>query len=262
MGSGGEMVASYIRDYLARSDRIELITPQVGGTPDASVLIEGEVTEYSYRENIAQEYDTCIRRVRRSDGIYDEEYDCIRYRRVGNAKVNVLFRVLEADTGRLITPKTASCEETKRTQTTRYYPPSIDSRAMLLTCSQNVAWELVKTISPHTVMVPVVFYRDRALPWLENGIARAEQGQWGHAVADFREAVRMVEIDRQIKAGVAAKAYWDLGIALAYSGEFDEAEQQLQQACSLDKDLDCNRAVTDLLRLRRDREKLQEQLVK
>jgi tetratricopeptide (TPR) repeat protein len=259
LGPSGEMVSSYIRDYLSRSDHIELVTPQVGGTLEAPVLIEGEITEYSYRENIEQEYDTCVRRVRGKNGIYDEEYDCIRYQRVGRAKVSASFRVLEADTGRLITPKSASCEETERTQTTRRQPPSIDSRAMLLTCSRNVAWELTKTISPHTELVPVVFYRDKALPWLEKGIARAEKGQWEYALTEFREAVRMAELDRKMEADVAAKAYWNLGLALAYSGKFDEAEQQLQKACSLDKKLDCDRAVTDLLRLRRDRERLSEQ---
>lgn len=259
-GEGGKMVASYISDDLSRSDRIELISPQVNGTIKPSVLIEGDMTN-SYQEDIEEQTKTCTRRVQRKDGShYDEEYDCTEYRRVGYVSVRANFRVIDAETGRLIVPKSASCEKRDWSIYTRYSPPRINRHAMFSDCCREVAWELAKTISPYTELTPVVFYKDRSLPWLEHGIVRAEQGQWDDAVAEFREAVRVVELDRRTKPEVAAKAYWDLGVALGYSGEFFEAEIQLRIACSKDRHMECNQAMNELLRLQREHERLKEQM--
>jgi hypothetical protein len=255
------MVASYVWDYLSRSKRIELISPRVGGTLKPSVLIVGDVTEHSYREDIEEETKTCKRRIKRKDGsYYEEEFDCTEYRREGHVRVQVYFQVLDVETGRLIVPKSASCEDTKWSAASRHYPPSIDRGAMFAKCCQSVAWELVKTISPYTELVSVAFYRDRSLPMLENGITWAQQGRWDYAVVKFQEAVRRVETDRTIKKEIAAKAYWNLGVALGYSGKYEEAEIKLRTACSMDRDMRCDQALPELLRLRDDRRRLKEQL--
>ncbi len=107
-------------------------------------------------------------------------------------------------------------------------PQELDEEPLRQQCLHKLVEQLIRTISPSKVDVPVILHVDPDLPELEIGIRYARIGDLDQAIIKFSEAIRAAE-KRKLKDKVKAKAYWNLALALEYSGYFKEAEQALDR---------------------------------
>ncbi|MEW6264127.1 MAG: tetratricopeptide repeat protein [Thermodesulfobacteriota bacterium] len=271
-GRGGEEIEGYLRQLLADSPTVRLRTGprsrpgryqtevRTGPQPEGSILIQGQVLEYGYKEHLSQSSDTCTRRIKREGKYVDEEYTCLHYRRRGQARVRASFEVVDQSTGLVIASKTAGCVEAEETEATDATPDYIDDRAMLAKCSRQTAFEFHKTISPWTETVQASFYKDGDLPMLEKGIELARAGLWDQAISQFKNAVDAAVADPRIKPKTTARAHWDLGLAYEYTGRFDLAVLHLRRAYQLEPEKEYLREIGQVEKLREEKARLKEQL--
>src|SRR5260370_39198305 len=77
------------------------------------------------------------------------------------------------------------------------------------------------------------FQKDSDIPQLEGGIGWAGRGGWKKAQDAFNDAVQSAEKNVKLKAPQVAKAYWNLGLAYEYAGDYDKATNMINKAYSL-----------------------------
>jgi len=71
---------------------------------------------------------------------------------------------------------------------------------------------------------------------LDRGIGFAEQGEWKKAQDAFGAAVAELTKPLEPDRKKLAKAYWDLGLAYEYAGDYDKATQTVRKAYELTQD--------------------------
>jgi tetratricopeptide (TPR) repeat protein len=116
-----------------------------------------------------------------------------------------------------------------------------------------------KAISPWTETVQAPFKTDKSIPELETGVSKVRLGDLKAAVDTFHAAANSAEMNAAIKPKVIAKAYWNLGLAYQYSGEFDKATEAFKKAYSLDSSESCLAEIENCKKLRVEKKKLAEQ---
>jgi tetratricopeptide (TPR) repeat protein len=213
----------------------------------AGALIYGDVEE-SYREVPSEE------RFSNKDG------SPIRvYKVFGEVSVRTTFKIVDVDTGRLLTAKTY---EERRDDTVRGVdrrPEPIDRLALERAARAAVVERFMKAIAPHQEFVTASFRKDSGLPQLEGGIGWAERGEWKKAQDSFAAAVDVSEKDPKVKSDRLANAYWNLGLAYEYAGDYDKATATLQKAYDLSSDKSMLPELDNVKRLQAESRRVAEQ---
>jgi len=117
----------------------------------------------------------------------------------------------------------------------------------------------MKSIVPHQEFMYANFQKDSDIPQLEGGIGWAERGEWKKAQDAFNDAVQSAEKNVKLKSPQVAKAYWNLGLAYEYAGDYDKANNMINKAYSLSNDRDMLGEVDNIKRLQADAKRLAEQ---
>src|SRR5262249_6000163 len=141
----------------------------------------------------------------------------------GRARVSASFKVVDVSTGALIVAKTydESREDTNRATDRR--PPAIDRDALYKMARHAIVKGFMHAIAPHKEYMDANFLTDGDLPQLEGGIGYAKRGDWKKAQDAFNGGIQDAERNPKINAKVLAKAYWNLGLAYEYAGDYDKA---------------------------------------
>ena len=117
----------------------------------------------------------------------------------------------------------------------------------------------MRAIVPHQEYVTASFQKDSDIPQLEGGIGWAERGEWKKAQATFSQAIGDGQKNPKIKSEQLAKAYWNLGLAYEYAGEYDSANATVQKAYELSNDKDMLRELDNIKRLQDEAKRVSEQ---
>jgi len=168
----------------------------------------------------------------------------------GEAAVRATFKVLDLSTGRLLTARTY---EDKRQETNRIEdarPAPIDREELTWRARRTVLDRFLKAIVPYQEYVFARFEKDADIPQLEGGIGWAERGNWDKAKEAFNNAVADAGKNPKVGAKQLGKAYWDLGLAHEYSGDYDNAAKMVQKAYDVGQDKDYLRELDGIDRLR------------
>lgn len=279
-GRGGAEIADYLKEKVIESGRFKLIDrqhlnrvlgelklstsdladsekqKQLGKLMTGSILVVGRVSQYKYGEDMKKEKSTCTR----GSGKKTVKYTCYHYQRTGVATVKTSFSVIDIQTGQNLKAKTIKFEESDLTTATDEYPAEIDKDSLLDICKKKVATNFMKAIAPYKEYVVANFQKDGDLPMLEIGINYARTGQWEDATSQFQSAVQQAGGNADISPSTAAKAHWDLGLAYEYTYRFDEAITEIKKAYQLSGDADYLKEVSNVKRLRKEQQKLKEQM--
>jgi len=221
---------------------------KLGRVMTAGALIYGDVDE-QYRE-IPVDPD----RIKNKDGTIT-----MLYKVRGELRTRATFKIVDVATGRLIIAKTY---EERRDDTNTGYnkrPEPIDRDALERSARRGVLDRFMRAIVPHQEYVTASFQKDSDIPQLEGGIGWAERGEWKKAQATFSQAIADGQKNPKIKSEQLAKAYWNLGLAYEYAGEYDSATATVQKAYELSNDRDMLREMDNIRRLQDEAKRVSEQ---
>jgi tetratricopeptide (TPR) repeat protein len=168
----------------------------------------------------------------------------------GEAAVRATFKVLDLSTGRLLIARTY---EDKRQETNRIEdarPAPIDREELTWRARRTVLDRFLKAIVPYQEYVFARFEKDADIPQLEGGIGWAVRGNWDKAKEAFNNAAADAGKNPKVGAKQLGKAYWDLGLAHEYSGDYDSAAKMVQKAYDVGQDKDYLRELDGIDRLR------------
>ena len=220
---------------------------RLGRVMTAGALIYGDVDE-QYREIPSED------RIKNKDGSV-----VMLYRLRGELRTRATFKIVDVATGRLIIAKTY--EEGRDDTNTGYgkRPEPIDRDGLERSARRSVLDRFMRAIVPHQEYVTASFQKDSDIPQLEGGIGWAERGEWKKAQATFSQAIADGQKNPKIKTEQIAKAYWNLGLAYEYAGEYDSATATVQKAYELSNDKDMLRELDNIRRLQDEAKRLSEQ---
>jgi hypothetical protein len=220
---------------------------KLGKVVTAGAMIFGDVTQ-NFRETPTDERFADEKKVQHVLHILKGEF----YLRAN-------FKIVDVATGRLIVSKTY---EEKRNDTNRGIdrrPEPIDRNALELSARAAVVDRFMKSIVPHQEFMYANFQKDGDIPQLEGGIGWAERGEWKKAQDTFNDGVQSAEKNVKLKSAQVGKAYWNLGLAYEYAGDYDKANDMINKAYTLSNDKDMLSELDNIKRLQADAKRLAEQ---
>jgi tetratricopeptide (TPR) repeat protein len=220
---------------------------KLGKVVTAGALIFGDVSD-SYREAPSTE------------NFKDKEGKAHAYHVIrGEYSVRATFKIVDVSTGRLVIAKTY---QERRDDTNRGLdrsPDPIDRESLERSARAAVVDHFLKAIVPHQEFLYASFVKDSDIPQLEGGIGWAERGEWKKAQETFNMAAQDAEKNLKLKSNQIAKAYWNLGLAYEYAGDYDKANAMINIAYQKSNDRDMLGELDNIRRLQADAKKLAEQ---
>ena len=87
----------------------------------------------------------------------------------------------------------------------------------------------MRLVAPYDVQIKAKFQTDKKLPEVDQAINQLKIGEWAEAIGLFISATEKTGLDAKIKA----KAYYDLGLAQMYAGDFNDAIENFKEAFKL-----------------------------
>ena len=270
-GSGSHVIAGALEESLVKSERFVVVdrshldkvmrelqlsstdladpdkASKLGKQVTANALIFGNIEE-RYKEEKKDEPFQDSKNVRHMIHI-------VR----GETVVTAQFKVTDVSTGALIVAKTI---EERREDTNRgvdEHPKSIDRDGLGRQARQAVLAQFIRAIVPHKEYLDATFFTEGDVPQLETGIGYARRGDWKKAQDIFNEAISAAERNPKINSKVLGKAYWNLGLAYEYNGEYDKAGKMIDKAFQLTQDGDMLAEQDNIKRLEAEARRLAEQ---
>ncbi len=220
---------------------------RLGKVVTAGAMIFGDVQD-SYREQPSEQHF-------KDDKNVQHTWHVLR----GEANVRANFKIVDVSTGKLIIAKTY---EEKRDDTNRGFdkrPEPIDRDSLERQARQAVIDRFMKAIVPHQEYQYANFRKDSDIPQLEGGIGWAERGDWKQAQQTFNTAAQDAEKNLKLKSDQIAKAYFDLGLAYEYAGDYDKAAAMINIAYQKSNDREMLNELDSIKRLQDDARRLAEQ---
>jgi hypothetical protein len=183
----------------------------------------------------------------------------VRRKLRGEANVRTTFRVINVSTGALVVSKQYADQKDDTNYATDRQPDPIEKDKLVQAARAEVLKRFMAAIVPHQVFEDAAFKKDGDLPQLEGAIGWAEHGEWKKAQDAFSDAVTAAKNNPKISSQVLGKAYWDLGLAYEYAGDYDKALSTVEQAQKVSGENDYLDELTHIKQLQADAKKLQEQ---
>jgi tetratricopeptide (TPR) repeat protein len=177
----------------------------------------------------------------------------------GEVSLTAAFKITDVSTGALIVAKTI---EEKRDDTNTGVderPRPIDREGLSKSARGSVLTRFVRAIVPHREFMQANFFTDGDLPQLETGVGYAQRGDWKKAQDQFNEAIQSAERNPKISTKLVGKAYWDLGLAYEYSGDYVKATDLVQKAYERTQDQEMLGELDNIKRLEAEARKVAEQ---
>ena len=196
---------------------------RIGKMAGTDAMIFGHVNRREYRQTRDRREETCSR-----DNI---RVACTKYIVNGQWSTEVAMKVVDSTSGRILAAKTLRADRSRSVSSQDRWPGRPwDAGSMAFALDQEIVDEFMKTVTPHTVWERARLYTDGDLPELELGVRYSRQGDWENAIRQFREACARAESGATIRPRTKARAHYDLGVALGYSGRYDEGIREIEKA--------------------------------
>ncbi len=199
----------------------------IGQMIGSGALLVGDVLANAYTEDVVAEKSTCLK-----DG---KQKPCTEYTRSAKATLSVAFKVLDTETGKVLAAKTVDAGMAQSRKNENTPPPVFDSKeAWMTSCRKQVVDDFMKVIAPYQMNVSVELLDDSDLPELEVGNNFAKIGKWADAILQYNTAIKRAKKNKDIDKDVQAKAFYNLGMGLSLSGNYDAGVAELERAYSLE----------------------------
>jgi hypothetical protein len=200
---------------------------KLGKLLGATVLLTGKNIEVNYSDKTTYENRTCTRIISQKKS---EEYPCKQYTRVCGADNSGSIDVVDVQSGQIIKSRRLKGGYSLQTSAVDAIPACEERGDVERKALSSEISVFLKTIKPWRETVLAAFAKDSAIPSLEEGIKTAQMGDMKEAAKVFQMAAKSAETTAAIKPASIAKAYWNLGLALEYSGDYDQSLAALKKA--------------------------------
>ena len=249
---GARVVTQALIERARRVDDRVLIYARNGG----NLIIQGSVIDFEHAETMRRTPTACPRtstaiRVGMGRSCYSRE------RRV-TAFATIFFEVIDRRSGERLMTATLT-DSQSRTQRSLHSSPTGEGRLMLSALTEGLIERFARVIFPWREEVRVRFGRcGEARALCDEGVQAMSVGSYGLAARAFGRAVRRLRQDgAQGRNRALAQAYWNLGLAREYAGDFERAVRAIRRARRHDpRNDDYRRELRNIRRMEEDREEL------
>ncbi len=149
--------------------------------------------------------------------------------RKGVYTLAVSIKILDIETSQIVATKNLQASYKNKTRKTDGTAPKIDDNALYTSCLNRIKADLKKLIAPYKKMVEANFQTDSKLPETESALNQFKIDEWDTGVSLLEDAASKPGLEPKVQA----KAYYNLGLAQMYSGQFDEAIENFKKAMIL-----------------------------
>jgi curli biogenesis system outer membrane secretion channel CsgG len=275
-GKNGRSIAASLEQALYESGRFEVLdrsnlgmilqeqdlsrsgavdpdeTVRIGKIIGSAALVFGNVGRRDYSQKRSHESKTC--------GDRNRPYPCTEYVVTGTWTDQVQFKVVDTTTGKVVAMKNVARSRQQRVSAIDAIPSvTWDVESVAGDLDQEVVRGFMTAIAPYTVWEQVQLFTDSKLPELETGVNFSKAGQWASAIGQFRAACEKADADPDIKPQLKARARYDLGVALGYSGSYDEGIREMEKAVQIQPEDTYVREIRRIKMFRSDAERLRQQ---
>ncbi|MFL5379423.1 MAG: tetratricopeptide repeat protein [Myxococcales bacterium] len=196
---------------------------KLGKVLGKSILIYG-AADQSYREESSEQ------RMKENDSI------TTLVKLLGEMTVRATFRLVDVSTGQTVVTETYEEKRSDTSNAVDRRPDPIDKQRLARSARAELVERFLKAVLPYQEYVTAAFQTDSDLKELDRGIGFAEQGEWKKAEEAFGAAVANLTKSPDPDRKKLAKAYWNLGLAYEYAGDYDKATQTVRKAYELTQD--------------------------
>lgn len=227
---------------------------QTGKMVGSAALVFGNVSRRDYRQQKTYDDLYCKDQHKR-------KYKCGETNYItGYWNTRVQFKVVDAATGKILTTRNIPKSHNQRVSAKNAIPAiNWDPGSVSSQLDQQVVREFMKLIAPYRVVERVKLHKDSNLPELEAGINFSKTGQWDSAIDQFQAACEKADTMPDIKPELRARARYDLGVALGYSGSYDEGIREIEKAMQITIEPEYSYEIQKIKIFKQDAERLRQQ---
>jgi curli biogenesis system outer membrane secretion channel CsgG len=220
---------------------------EIGNIIGAAAFVFGRTQNDKYKENTSKGKPTKDKEGKIQQSFY----------RDGEFNLSVNVKIIDIQTAKILGVKTLTSRRTQRKTGKNSPAPRIDPNSLYRQCLNDISAQFMKLVAPHVVSVRANFETDDDLPEVKQAISFFKIGEWDDGLNLLQKATEKTKLKNEVKA----KAFYNLGLAQTYSGEFDDALANLKKALKLNsKSSRYQRAIMNAKSEREKAEKLKEQL--
>ncbi len=199
---------------------------KLGKLLPAAVFVSGNVIK-SYKETTSEGMGNCPDP--KNPLKLKKRIPCPTFTLTGFATIEGNVKFVNVETGADIQVKHLKASEDKKKTGTGKQPEPINENALHETNLEKITVETARAILPWKEDRKVVFYRDKELPLLWEGIVEAKAGEIDEAKKLFTEAITVAEGDPEISQDALTYAHWNKALTHTYTGEFKAAKREYKK---------------------------------
>ncbi len=200
----------------------EKSAPALGKLLGASALIFGRITTDRYHQDLVH-----------SPPYKDKKGNSHqRHSWKGRYDLAVNIKIVDVQTGKILTVKTLTAREKAETSAVDKAPRKIDPNALYEKCLAKIAAQFRHIIAPYRVKVKAQFLVDDKVPETKKAVALFKAGDWKNG----KNVLKKASSKPFLKPEIRAKIFYDLGLAQIYSGEYEAAITNIRHAIQLKPD--------------------------
>jgi len=197
----------------------ESTIPELGKLLGVDVMIFGRIQQDGYKEEITL-----------GDPYKDKKgKKHQRHNRKGKYAFNISLKLIDVQTGRILTAKNLSVQKTAHKSAVDKKPSKIDRNVLYRQCITTVGNKFIKLIAPYKERVKANFETDDELPQVDRAVAMFKIGEWPDGMDLLIKATKKKKLKKEIRA----KAFYNLGLAQVYQGQYDLAIANIKKAIKL-----------------------------
>ena len=219
---------------------------ELGKVIGAAVLVFGRIQTDKYDEETSK-----------GDAWQDKKggWHQTHYRK-GTYSMSVNLKVIDITTSKILAVKSLTAAYVSKKSADNKWPEKIETGVLYGNCLGNITGQFMRMVAPYDVQIKASFQTDKLLPEVAQAITQLKIGEWEEGLALFEDATKKTGLEPKVKA----KAFYDLGLAQLYGGDFDNAIINFKQAMKLmPKKKMYQNSITNAKAEKKKAEKLQEQ---
>lgn len=189
---------------------------EIGKIIGSAVMVFGRFQSDKYEEETSK-----------SDTYVDKEGKShTTYYRKGKYSYIINLKLIDVKTSIVLAVRTVDGTQTQQTSASNATAPAINPDILYTKAITSVTNQFMKTIAPYDENVKATFEKDAKLPELEQALAQIKIGEWDTAVKILADAAARLDLEPKVKA----KALYNYGLILMYSGKYDESINTFKEA--------------------------------
>ena len=212
---------------------------EIGNIIGAAAFVFGRIQTDKYKENTSKGKISKDKEGKTHQPNY----------RDGEFNLSVNAKIIDIQTAKILGVKTLTSIKKQRKTADNKPAPKIDRNSLYRQCLNDISSQFMKLVAPYETTVKANFETDDDLPEVKQAITFFKIGEWDDGLNLLQNATEKSGLKSKIKA----KAFYNLGLAQTYSGDFENALVNLKEALKLNAD--SSRYKSAIMNAKAEREK-------